>query len=84
MSDKTILDTMLKRRTFLGGSAAAAAAIVLPSPFLRKAYAQEFAGKEIRVLTWSDATGQAAVKNILKTFEAKTGARVVADLTGTT
>ncbi|MER8435954.1 extracellular solute-binding protein [Mesorhizobium sp. M1312] len=84
MSDKSLFDTFLRRRTFLAGTAAAAAATVLPSPFVRKAAAQEFAGKEIRVLTWSDATGQAAVKNILKTFEAKTGARVVADLTGTT
>jgi putative spermidine/putrescine transport system substrate-binding protein len=84
MSEKSIFDRPLGRRTFLAGSAAAAATTVLPAPWVGKASAEEFAGKEVRVLTWSDATGQAAVKNILKTFEAKTGAKVVADLTGTT
>ena len=53
-------------------------------PWIRRASAADFTGKEIRVLTWSDATGQAAVRNILKPFEQKTGARVISDLTGTT
>ncbi|AZO22621.1 extracellular solute-binding protein [Mesorhizobium sp. M1E.F.Ca.ET.045.02.1.1] len=84
MSNNNIFDRPLRRRTFLTGSALATAAMALPAPWVGKASAQQFAGKEIRVLTWSDATGQAAVKNILKTFEAKTGAKVIADLTGTT
>jgi putative spermidine/putrescine transport system substrate-binding protein len=56
------------------------------APFVKPAGAQarRFDGREIRVLTWSDATGQAAVRNIFKTFEAETGAKVIADLTGTT
>lgn len=82
MIDK-ILNIRVGRRGFLAGSAAIAAA-ALPSPFIKSASAQEFAGKRIRVLTWSDATGQAAVKHIMKTFETKTGAKVIADLTGTT
>ena len=36
------------------------------------------------MLTWTDVTGQAAVRNIVKLFEKQTGARVIADLTGTT
>ena len=72
----------VSRRTFLTGSATAAAALQIP--WVRRASAAEFSGKEIRVLTWSDATGQAAVRNILQTFEAETGARVISDLTGTT
>lgn len=67
----------------MAGSAAIAA-LALPTPFLGSAAAQEMSGKQIRVLTWSDATGQAAVKNIMKTFEQRTGAKIVADLTGTT
>jgi putative spermidine/putrescine transport system substrate-binding protein len=70
------------RRTFVAGSAAAAA--TLQMPWARRAAAADFSGKEIRVLTWSDATGQAAVRNILQPFEAKTGARIISDLTGTT
>jgi putative spermidine/putrescine transport system substrate-binding protein len=53
-------------------------------PWVRGAQAQQFAGKELRVLTWSDPTGRAAVRNILQPFEAETGAKVIADLTGTT
>ncbi|WP_136620871.1 MULTISPECIES: extracellular solute-binding protein [Mesorhizobium] len=82
MTDK-IFNIRVDRRSFLAGSAAIAAS-TLPSPLIRSASAQEFAGKQIRVLTWSDPTGQAAVKNIMQTFEAKTGAKVIADLTGST
>lgn len=81
---KIKFDAPLYRRRFLRGTAATAvAAGALKAPF---AFAQgnKFAGKQVRVLTWSDATGQAAVRNILKPFEQATGARVVADLTGTT
>ena len=72
----------VSRRTVLAGSAAAA--VALQAPWTRRASAADFSGKELRVLTWSDATGQAAVRNILKPFEKKTGARIIADLTGTT
>jgi putative spermidine/putrescine transport system substrate-binding protein len=84
MTDRSGFTKPLRRRSFLKGTAAIAAAAALPMPLVRTANAQEFAGKELRVLTWSDATGQAAVKNILQTFEAATGARVIPDLTGTT
>jgi len=82
MTNRFVPGTPVSRRTFLAGSATAAA--MLGMPFVRGATAAEFSGKEVRVLTWSDATGQAAVRNILQPFEAATGARVIADLTGTT
>jgi putative spermidine/putrescine transport system substrate-binding protein len=74
--------SMISRRSFMAAGATAAAAVQMPR--IRRASAAEFEGKQVRVLTWSDATGQAAVRNILKPFEQKTGARVIADLTGTT
>lgn len=84
MTDGSGFSKPIKRRSFLAGTAAAAAMAGLSTPFVQRAQAQEFSGKEIRVLTWSDPTGQAAVRNILRTFEAETGARVIPDLTGTT
>src|SRR5215471_137918 len=74
----------VRRRTFLKAAACAGAVSALPMPWVRGAQAQQFAGKELRVLTWSDPTGRAAVRNILQPFEAETGAKVIADLTGTT
>lgn len=44
----------------------------------------KFGGKTIRVLTWSDESGLAAVNNIMRPFEAQTGAKVATDLTGAT
>lgn len=44
----------------------------------------KFAGKTIRLLTWADNTGLAVLEHIAKTFEAKTGAKVIADRTGAT
>lgn len=82
MGKRRILDQSVSRRTFVAGAAAAATALQMP--WIRRASAAEFSGKEIRVLTWSDATGQAAVRNILQTFEQKTGAKIIPDLTGTT
>jgi putative spermidine/putrescine transport system substrate-binding protein len=82
MGTHHITDKPLSRRTFVAGAAAAATALQMP--WVRRADAGQFSGKEIRVLTWSDATGQAAVRNILKTFEQRTGAKVIPDLTGTT
>jgi putative spermidine/putrescine transport system substrate-binding protein len=40
---------------------------------------KKFAGKTLRLLTWSDDTGTAALKNIAASFSAKTGAKVIAD-----
>lgn len=82
MGKRQILDKRVSRRTFVAGAAAAATALQMP--WISRASAAEFSGKEIRVLTWSDATGQAAVRNILQTFEQKTGAKIIPDLTGTT
>lgn len=76
------LKNQVSRRVFLGG--AAAAGMSLSMPWVRRAPAAEFSGKEIRVLTWSDATGKAAVRNILQPFEKMTGAKIIADLTGST
>lgn len=78
---KTI-DRAISRRAVLAGTAVAV--VALQAPWTGRASAADFSGKELRVLTWSDATGQAAVRNILKPFEQKTGARIIADLTGTT
>lgn len=73
----------ISRRTVLGSLAAGTA--FLAAPWVRRASAEgRFAGKELRVLTWSDATGQAAVRNILQPFAESTGARIIPDLTGTT
>ena len=82
MGKRHILDEPLSRRTFVAGAAATTAALQMP--WVRRASAADFAGKEIRVLTWSDATGQAAVRNILQPFEKATGAKIIPDLTGTT
>ncbi|MFM0520848.1 MULTISPECIES: PotD/PotF family extracellular solute-binding protein [Caballeronia] len=59
----------------------ALAASSLPMPFISTARAQEksFAGKTLRLLTWSDDTGAAALRNIAATFSQKTGAQVIAD-----
>ncbi|MBW3096256.1 ABC transporter substrate-binding protein [Pseudohoeflea coraliihabitans] len=73
-----------RRRAILKGAAGVAVAGGLGMPFVRTASAQQFSGKELRVLTWSDPTGQAAVRNILQPFEAATGAKIIADLTGST
>jgi putative spermidine/putrescine transport system substrate-binding protein len=72
----------ISRRGFM--AVAATTAVASQMPFIHRASAANLAGKQVRVLTWSDATGQAAVKNILKPFEQQTGAKVIADLTGTT
>lgn len=43
-----------------------------------------FKGKTVRLLTWADPTGMAVLENIAKTFEEKTGAKVIAERTGAT
>lgn len=84
MIKKKRLETSVDRRKFLGGMAATAATLSIP--WIKSAHAAsgKFAGKEIRVLTWSDATGRAALENIIKPFAKATGAKVIPDLTGTT
>src|SRR5690348_5277163 len=85
MRSKNTTKHAFTRRRFLAGTAAVAAAAAPGMPWVKRALAdQEFAGKEIRVLTWSDPTGQAAVKNILKPFMAQTGAKIIPHLTGAT
>ncbi|NIR28208.1 MAG: extracellular solute-binding protein [Gammaproteobacteria bacterium] len=73
-----------KRRTFLAGIGASAAALSTPAIIRGASAAQRFDGKEIRILTWTDVTGKAAVRNIAQPFQQMTGAKVVADLTGAT
>ena len=85
MTKKPTNNLPINRRAFLGGAAVAtAAAVGMPFANIARAAGGEFAGKQLRVLTWSDATGRAAVENILKPFAKATGAKVIPDLTGTT
>ncbi|MGH6626299.1 MAG: ABC transporter substrate-binding protein [Burkholderiaceae bacterium] len=76
----------IKRRDLLKASAAfglGSAALAFPAVHA-VAQGRQFAGKTLRILTWSDDTGLAVLRNIAQTFEAQTGARVVADRTGST
>lgn len=84
MTKKRLTETSVNRRTFIKSTALTAAAVSMPWVGSTHAASDKFAGKELRVLTWSDATGKAAVKNILKPFEQQSGAKIIADLTGTT
>jgi putative spermidine/putrescine transport system substrate-binding protein len=74
------------RRKFIKTvGAASVAAAALSFPFIKaSASDMKFQGKTLRLLTWSDDTGLAALRNIAATFEAKTGAKVIADRTGST
>src|SRR6201996_1963003 len=68
------------RRQAIKALGAALAASALPMPFINlRAQEHNFSGKTLRLLTWSDDTGAAALKNIAATFTAKTGAKVIAD-----
>lgn len=68
------------RRQVIKTIGTAIAASTLPMPFINvKAAEQNFSGKTLRLLTWSDDTGAAAMRNIAATFTAKTGAKVIAD-----
>ncbi|MEM5503002.1 ABC transporter substrate-binding protein [Ahrensia kielensis] len=73
----------ISRRSVLTAGAAISATLAAPS-ILRAASHGKLAGKEIRILTWSDNTGLAVLENIAKPFEELTGARVIADRTGST
>ncbi len=75
-------DIKLSRRKLIQTAGAALAASALPFPFISttaKAQETKFSGKTLRVLTWSDDTGAAALRNIAATFSKLTGATVVAD-----
>ncbi|MGF6506819.1 spermidine/putrescine-binding protein [Paraburkholderia sp. 32] len=68
------------RRQAIKTIGTALAASALPMPFLNlRAQEHNFSGKTLRILTWSDDTGTAALRNIAATFTAKTGAKVIAD-----
>lgn len=62
------------RRQAIKTIGAALAASTLPMPFInvRAQQQQNFSGKTLRLLTWSDDTGTAALRNIAATFSAKT------------
>lgn len=76
--------TLSRRQFVLGGTALAAAATLSPLPAIHARADGRFAGETLRLLTWSDETGLACLKNIAQTFEQKTGAKVIADRTGST
>lgn len=68
------------RRQAIKAIGATFAASTLSMPFIRTAKAQSnFSGKTLRLLTWSDDTGTAALRNIAETFSKATGAKVIAD-----
>ena len=57
------------RRQAIKTIGAALAASTLPMPFINlRAQEHNFTGKTLRLLTWSDDTGAAALRNIAATF----------------
>ena len=84
----------ISRRQFLvkaGTAAAAAGAFSIAGGFphilkggAAHAATPDFKGRSIRILTWTDETGRAAVDHIVKPFQEATGANVIADLTAAT
>ena len=76
----------IDRRSFIIGASAAAELLGFSLAFAGGSAraAGRFEGKTIRILTWTDVTGQAAVRHIAQPFQEATGARVIADLTGAT
>ena len=76
----------LNRRQFIKTvGVASVAAAAMSMPFIKaNASDTRFQGKTLRLLTWSDDTGLAALRNIAATFEAKYGCKVIADRTGST
>ncbi len=75
-----------RRRDILKLAAPAVAGLAAPAlwPASRSWAAASFSGETLRVLTWTDESGHAAVKNILEPFAAQTGAKIIPDLTGAT
>lgn len=80
----TSWENRIRRRSVLAGVGASVATLAAPGVVGRALSAGAFSGKEIRILTWTDVTGQAAVRNIAQPFQEQTGAKVIADLTGAT
>lgn len=74
-----------KRRDFIKASALLGAGAAFGFPAVHASNNDKrFDGKTVKILTWADDTGLAVLENIAKTFEAKTGAKVIADRTGAT
>ena len=83
----------ISRRQFLTrpGAAATVGAFSIAGGFplilkggSAKASNKQYEGRSIRILTWTDESGRAAVKHIIKPFQQETGANVVTDLTAAT
>ncbi len=64
-------------------AAGMAAALAMPS-IVKAQGSKRYDGKTVRLLTWSDDTGLAVLNHIAKPFEEATGAKVIADRTGST
>ncbi|TQV78402.1 ABC transporter substrate-binding protein [Denitrobaculum tricleocarpae] len=71
------------RRGLLKTGAGVTAALAMPA-IVSAAGHKKFEGKTVRLLTWSDNTGLAILNHIAKPFEEATGAKVIADRTGST
>lgn len=76
----------INRRSLIkSGAALGLAGATMAFPAIHAvAQTRKFSGKTVRLLTWSDDTGLAVLRNIAETFEAQTGAKVIADRTGST
>jgi putative spermidine/putrescine transport system substrate-binding protein len=75
------MNRISRRRLLLAASSSVVAA---PAVFRSDAWAQQFPGKTIRILTFSNIAGQLIIHHVAKPFEARTGAKVVADLSPST
>jgi putative spermidine/putrescine transport system substrate-binding protein len=76
---------MDRRSLIKAGAGIGLAAATMTFPAVNAiAQSRKFAGKTLRILTWSDDTGLAVLNNIAKSFEEKTGCKVIADRTGGT
>ena len=76
----------IDRRSLIktGASLGLAAATMAFPAIHARAESRKYAGKTLRILTWSDDTGLAVLREIAQTFEEKTGCKVIADRTGGT
>lgn len=75
----------IQRRNLVKAGAATLAVTAMGFPAIHaRAQSRKFAGKTLRILTWSDDTGLAVLRDIAQTFEEKTGCKVIADRTGGT
>jgi putative spermidine/putrescine transport system substrate-binding protein len=83
----------ITRRDFMRAAAVTAGGLALascaPKPEEQATPAatlagKSFEGKTLHLMTWSDVTGRAAVENIAKSFENRTGAKVETDLIAAT